>query len=385
MQFRYLKNATELSVAQSGPAFTRRTLLKSSAGLAVALSAPAVLTSCTSSAAEVVVLGWSSYVAPEIAAIMKKAGLSMKGVPAETDQDMFTKLKAGGTGSYDIVFANCGWSPTYYKAGLIEAFDVKEVPGWEQLYPIFREDATFPYIVEPNRLLLFPNMWDSLGLIWNSEFFQPSEPISWKALWDEKVRGKVIMKGGPEDFIALSGLSLGVPRDRIFSMIGPELQAAAEHLAKLKPFQIGPSDSSFEDAVRTGKAWIGQSSNLAASARINRIAGKPIAKAVIPTEGSLGWVDGPQLVKGAKNRKNAIKFMEIWNGAEIQTFLYDTYAFPLCNQAVTEKILARGGEGASNIIDRGANDPTSAKNLLFQGPPDNPAEWTKAYDQVVGG
>ncbi|WP_431324701.1 ABC transporter substrate-binding protein [Rhizobium sp. YTU87027] len=362
----------------------RRTFLRSSAAV-LATSAVGGLSACSRADDEVVVLGWSSYVAPEIASLMKKAGLSMRGIPAETDQDMFTKLKAGGAGSYDIVFANCGWSPTYFKAGLIEAFDIREVNGWEDIWPIFREDTTFPYVIEPNKVTLFPNMWDSLGLIWNVDQLSLSEPYSWNALWDERVpKGKVITKGGPEDFLAISGLSIGIPRERIYAMNGAELQAAAERLARLKPFQIGASDSSFEDAIRTGKAWVGQSSNLAASARINRVAQKQVSKCVVPKEGSLGWVDGPQLVRGAKNRKNALKFIEVWNSEAVQSYLYDTYSFPQCNKAATERTLVKGGDGATNLLDRGADDPSTAKHLLFQGPPDDPAAWTRAYDQVVG-
>lgn len=77
---------------------TRRAFLKGTAGLALATGPIGALSGCSSSENDVVVLGWSSYVAPEIAAFMKTAGLNMRGVPAETDQDMFTKLKAGEPG-----------------------------------------------------------------------------------------------------------------------------------------------------------------------------------------------------------------------------------------------------------------------------------------------
>jgi spermidine/putrescine-binding protein len=335
---------------------------------------------------DVVVLGWTSYITPEIVAIMKKAGVNVRGVPAATDQDMFTKVKAGGAGSYDIVFANCGFSPTYYKAGLIEALDIKEIPGWDQLWPVFREDTSFPYVVEPNKLMLFPNMWDTEGLIWNLEQFKPSEPFSWNALWDAKLpRGKVIMRDGPEDFLAISGLSLGVPRNEIYAMTGDKLQAAAQHLAKLKPFQIAPSDEVLMDALRTGKAFIGETSSLALAARLNRAAGKEVVKAVIPEEGSLGWIDGPMVVKGAKNRKGALKFIEVWNSPEIQTYLYATYGFPQCSKTATERTLAQGGDGAQQLLDRGADKPDAVQKLLFQGPPANPSEWTQAYVEVVGG
>lgn len=364
---------------------SRRSFVKGTAGAAFAL-AVASREQARADDNEVVVLGWTSYVTPEVIAIMAKNGLTVRGVPGATDQDMFTKVRAGGAGSYDIVFANCGWAPTYHKADLVEAFDVKEVAGWEQLWPVFREDATFPYVLEPNKLILFPNMWDTYGLIWNVEHFQPNEPISWAAIWDERIpKGKVIMRDGPEDFLAISGLSIGVPRADIYSMSGDKLQEAAQRLAALKPFQIAAGDEIFMDSLRTGKAWIGETSSIALAARLNRAAGKEVVKAVIPKEGSLGWVDGPMLVKGAKNRSGALKFMEIWNGEEMQNYLYTTYGFPQCNKAATERTLAKGGEGAQQLLDRNADTPNAATKLLFTGPPKNPGEWAQAYAEVVGG
>jgi spermidine/putrescine transport system substrate-binding protein len=387
--------ATDATPAAGVPprkSLSRRRFLGTSALAAAGLGAAGVLSACGGSGngsggTEVVVLGWSSYVDPKIVKMMSDAGLSVKGVPAETDQEMFTKLKAGGGANYDIVFANCGWSPTFYKAGLIEAFDITEVPSYTSLYPIFREDTSLPYILEPNKVTLYPNLWDSLALMWNTEVaFQPPEPYSWNAMWDSRIpKGKVILKGAPEDFLAISGLSLGVPKQKIYAMTGDELANAAKHLAALKPFQIGPSDDIFANAIRSEKAWIGQVSNLAAAAALNKTAGSEISKTVIPKEGSLGWIDGMQLVKGAKNRGNALKFMDIWSSAPIQDFLYDTYGFSPCNRESTERQIAKGGDAAANIYNHGADKPENARQLVFQGPPENPAEWTRAYDEIVGG
>lgn len=363
---------------------TRRGFVK---GTAAALGVSAVgSTSVLAQEMDVVVLGWTSYITPEIVAIMAKSGLNVRGVPASTDADMFTKVKAGGAGSYDIVFANCGWAPTYYKADLIEAFNVQDIPGWENIWPVFHENTDFPYVLEKNKVLLMPNMWDSFGLIWNQDLYQPAEPYSWNALWDEKVpKGKVIMRDGPDDFLAISGLALGVPRNEIYAMTGDKLMEAAKHLAELKPFQTAAGDEIFMDALQTGKAWTGETSSLALAARLNRKAGKDLTKAVIPVEGSLGWVDGPMLVKGAPNKAAALKFIELWNGEEIQDYLYATYGFPQCNKAATERVMAAGGDGAQQLLDRGAETPDAASQLLFVGPPDNPSEWAQAYAEVVGG
>lgn len=375
--------------------FSRRRFLGASLAAVGGLAGSQLLAACGSGAGsgsgsagsdEVVALGWSSYVDSNIAAIMAKAGVNMKGVPAETDQEMFTKIKAGGGSSYDIVFCNCGWSPTYYKSGLVEAFDAKSVPGWEKIWPIFLETASLPYIVEPYKVTMFPNTFDSYGLIWNTETpFQPTEPYSWMTLWDDAVpKGKRVLKGGPEDFLAMSGLSLGVPKEEIFAMTGDTLQKAAQHLADLKPFQISPSDEIFEDALVSEKAWIGMCTQLAAGPRLNAHEGKELAKAVIPKEGSIGWIDGPQIVANAKNRAGALKFIEVWNSKEVQDYLWTTYGFSPCNSDMTKQILDGGGEGAQNLKNLGGDKPENATQLVFQGPPDNPEEWTKAYDQIVG-
>lgn len=362
---------------------SRRSFLKY--GAAAAAGIGALKGKSAYAANEVTVLAWTVYVTPEISAIMKKHGVNMRGVPAATDQDMFTKIKAGGAGSYDIVFANCGWSPTYYKAGLVEAFDIKEVPGWDEIWPVFREDTSFPYVLEPNKVILFPYSWDTMGLIWNVDLAKLEDPQSWSNLWDPRFAGKVIFRDGPEEYLAISALSLGMPRDEIYSMTGETLLKAARHLAELKPFQIAPSDALLMNALRSGKAWIGEASNLALSGQLNRESGKQVAKSVIPSEGSIGWIDGPMIVKGTQNREAALKFIEIWNGPEMQEHLFEKQGYPLCNRVANEKVLAKGGDAAQQILDRKADTPDVVKQIAFMRPPENPAEWAQAYAEVVGG
>lgn len=373
--------------------FSRRRFLSAALAVSGGLVGSQLLSACggtsgasSSGSNEVVALGWSSYVDANIVKIMAAAGLKMVPVPAETDQEMFTKVKAGGGSAYDIVFANCGWSPSYYKAGLVEAFDARSINGYKDIWPVFLEDKSLPYVVDSYKVTMFPNTFDSYGLIWNTEAaYQPSEPYSWQALWNPNVpKGKIQMKGGPEDFLAMAGLSIGVPKDKVYAMTGDTLQHAAQQLAALKPFQIAASDDIFESALVSGKSTIGMCTQLAAAPRLNAHEGKELAKAVIPQEGTIGWIDGPQIVTNAKNHANALKFVEVWTGKEVQQYLWDTYGYSPCNSSMTKSILAAGGTGAQNLKNLGGDTPDNATKLVFQGPPDNPEEWTKAYDQIVG-
>jgi spermidine/putrescine transport system substrate-binding protein len=369
---------------------TRRLFIGRSAGTALTVGGlGSFIAACGggSSKGEVVVMAWENYVDPEIQSRFNKAtGIKMRGVAAESDQDMFTKLKAGGGKQYDVVFANCGFSPLYYKNGLTEALDLSEVSSAKNLWPVFKENTTFPYVVEPNKVMLYPSMWASFGIVWNTDKAQVAAPYSWKALWDAP-KGKVIMQGAGDDFLSLAGLALGVPREKIYSMTGPTLQKAADYLAKLKPFQISKSsDQVTADAIRTGKAYVGQATSLGLAYRINQKAGKELAKIELPEEGALGWVDGPQLVKGAKNRANAIKFIEFLTGdPAMQDWLWKANRFGMASKTTSEQIMGGASADASVYKSLGGGQPQLSEKLVFQGPPDKPQEWTAAYDQVVAG
>jgi spermidine/putrescine transport system substrate-binding protein len=375
------------------PGHTRRIFIGRSAGVALGVGGlGSFLAACGGSSknGEVVVMAWENYVAPEIQSRFRKAtGITMRGVSAESDQDMFTKLKAGGGQQYDIVFANCGFSPVYYKNGLIEALDLGEVSSSKDLWPSFKENTAFPYVVAKNKTMLYPSMWASFGLVWNTQHFTPSQPYSWNDLWDPKLpKGKVIMQGAGDDFLSIAGLAMGVPRDKIYSMTGSTLQGAADKLAQIKPFQISKSsDQVTADAIRTGKAYAGQATSLGLAYRVNQKGGKEIAKIELPKEGALGWVDGPQLVKKAKNRANAIKFIEFLTGDPgMQEWLWEQNRFGMASKVTSEHILGGGAKTQASVYKAlGGDRPQISEQLVFQGPPDNPKEWTAAYDKVLAG
>jgi spermidine/putrescine transport system substrate-binding protein len=395
MQVTTAADATSAGTESDKPraGITRRSFVGRSAGVAMSIGGlGSFLAACGGSSknGEVVVMAWENYVAPEIQTRFRKAtGITMRGISAESDQDMFTKLKAGGGTQYDVVFANCGFSPVYNKNGLIEVLDLAEVSSSKNLWPVFKENSKFPYVVAKDKTMLYPSMWASFGLVWNTAKYTPAAPYSWNDLWDPKLpKGKVIMQGAGDDFISIAGLANGVPRDQIYSMTGATLQSAADKLAQIKPFQISKSsDQVTADAIRTGKAYAGQATSLGLAYRINQKAGNELAKIQLPKEGALGWVDGPQLVKGAKNRANAIKFIEFLTGDPgMQQWLWEQNRFGMASKATSEHILAGGAATQAPVYTAlGGGQPQLSEQLVFQGPPDNPQEWTAAYDKVLAG
>lgn len=375
----------------STPRISRRAFVGRSAGAALAMGGVSGLLASRRAASAtgsgtVVVMAWENYVHAEIQKRFHEAtGITVRGVPADSDQDMFTKLKAGGVDQYDIVFANAGFCPFYHDADLIEPLDLTQIPAAKNLWPIFKTDTSFPYVLAPNQTLLYPSMWASFGICWNVDRFQVPLPYSWKSLWDAP-KGKVILQGAGDDFISLAGLALGVPRSEIYAMTGPTLKKAADYLRQLKPFQISASsDLVTADAIRTGKAVVGQATSLGLAYRINEKAGKQVADIKLPSEGALGWVDGPQLVKSAKNRENALKFIDFLMGdPSMQDWLWDYNVFGMASQTTSERIAQSGAKLNAPIYEAlGGTKPELAKNMVFQGPSRNPKEWAAAYDAVL--
>jgi spermidine/putrescine transport system substrate-binding protein len=375
----------------STPGISRRAFVGRSAGVALAISGLSDFLASSKAASQtgsgtVVVMAWENYVHPEIQKRFQAAtGITLRGVPADSDQDMFTKLKAGGGDQYDIVFANAGFCPFYHDAGLIEPLDLNQISAAKNLWPIFRTNTDFPYVLAPNQTLLYPSMWASFGIVWNVDQFDVPPPYSWKSLWDAP-KGKVILQGAGDDFISLAGLALGVPRSEIYSMTGPTLKKAADYLRQLKPFQISnSSDLVTADAIRTGKAVVGQATSLGLAYRINEKAGKHVADIKLPKEGALGWVDGPQLVKGAKNRENALKFIDFLMGdPAMQDWLWDYNVFGMASQTTSERIMHAGAKLNAPVYEAlGGDNPEIATNMVFQGPSRHPKEWAAAYDEVL--
>jgi spermidine/putrescine transport system substrate-binding protein len=374
---------------RSATGISRRAFVGRSAGAALAVGGLSTFLAPRLARAQsdtVVVMAWENYVDPEIQKRFHDAtGITVRGIAADSDQDMFTKLTAGGGDQYDIVFANAGFCPLYHKAGLTEPLDLAEIPASKDLWPIFKTNTDFPYILAPNKTLLYPSMWASFGICWNTEKFQVPEPYSWKSLWDAP-KGKVILQGAGDDFISLAGLALGVPRNEIYAMTGPTLKKAADYLRELKPFQISASsDIVTADAIRTGKAVVGQATSLGLAYRINEKAGKHVAEIKLPKEGALGWVDGPQLVKNAKNRDNAIKFIDFLMGnPSMQDWLWKSNVFGMASQTTSERIMKAGAALNAPVYESlGGNKPELATTMVFQGPSDHPQEWAAAYDAVL--
>jgi spermidine/putrescine transport system substrate-binding protein len=375
--------------------FPRRTFIGRSFGVALTIGAGGgLLAACGGgeggSQGQVTVLGFESYIDPKLVALWKKSfpDIEFRGVPAADDNELFTKLKAGGADAYDVVFCDFGYCPLFRKAGLVEELDLSSFPAADDLYPQFREDVkAFPtYLLAPDKAVGFPCQWGPTAMTFNTTVdFVPTAPYRWSEMWDPSIPDNQVGFEGlpPDGFIATAALAKGYPVSKVYSLSGHELDDVVAYFRKLKPFRTFDADPITRNAIRTSDVWIALCPTPAFASIINRDAGKDVSKSVIPEEGSIGYVDGPMLVKGAPNRKNALTYINWFAGnKDVRDYIFTNYSNSPCSKAAVDRFLAQGGRTAELVKILNADDPDVAAHTVLGRPPDDAKAYAAAWDRI---
>lgn len=335
---------------------------------------------------EVVLITWAD---PQKAkrlgdAFKAKTGITMKMVPGDGDVDFFNKIKSGGGDQYDVVISNVGYAQTYEKNGMIETLDLGHFPSTKELYPAFRNDMRFSYLKGPDKSLVFPNEWGVYAMTYSKAAYKSAAPTSWDALW-KAPHGKVVLDGSLVVNLGMTLRAMGMPWDQVLAAQGADLDKAVDRLRQLKPFLTSGSGQASIDAFRTEAAVIGQIFGLGFYKTVNDKIGQEVTGSVVPSEGAIGALDGQMLIKGARNRDNALELIDFIGGQKGQEILWDLYLQPCANKAATEAIIGRGGSDATVMKVQEGDDPVVCAGLLQVRQPDHPEAWNQAWDRVLAG
>jgi spermidine/putrescine transport system substrate-binding protein len=382
------------SPLEPGQGLTRRHFIGKSGGAILAVGGIGSFVAASNAygsrdSNQVVVLTWGDPATATLlqAEFKKQTGINLVFVPGVNSADFFNKVVTGGSGQYDVVTSNVGYVPLYVQRKLIEPLDLRRFSNAAELHPSFRTDRRWKkwYLIKPADLVwAMPRLWGTYSMTYRVDFVQPTYPISWREMWNVP-KGKAMTNVTPNQMIAYAGRLNGVPWNKVMSMQGADLEAAVQRLRKLKPFSLLTSEADQITSFVAGESWIGQVFGLGFAARVNAQAGSHICKSVIPLEGAFGSLSGSMLLKGARNRANALRYINFSAGRKSQLIYWQQYHSPLVNRVATKMILAKGGPDAKNMLDQRANDFKLAAGLIQQQTPADQTAWTHAWDEVLAG
>jgi spermidine/putrescine transport system substrate-binding protein len=282
---------------------SRRVLMKGAAALG-AIVATASTSREASAAGAVSMFGWQDYDAGlRVGDFLQREGIEVSFTPIGNNDEIISRLSAGGAGQIDIVTPYMGYIPFMVAAELLEPIDESLVPNLANVPEVFRNDSNV--IVNGTRYSV-PFTWGSGPMAYDPAVIKTA-PESWMDIFKPEYKGKVGMMDDPIGNQMLAAI-LATDAEVPTMLTADQLDQATEFLIKLK-----------KDAVRQMAVSWGELANALARSEVvitfsggeflkkfAADAGKQI-EFTYPKEGTFAWLDSYCIAKGAPNIEAAHK------------------------------------------------------------------------------
>jgi spermidine/putrescine transport system substrate-binding protein len=276
---------------------SRRDLMKGAAALG-AIAATRSASRNAAAAGAVSMFGWQDYDAGlRVGDFLQREGIEVSFTPIGNNDEIISRLSAGGAGQVDIVTPYMGYIPFMVAAELLEPIDESLVPNLANVPEVFRNDSNV--IVNGTRYAV-PFTWGSGPMAYDPAVIATA-PESWMDIFKPEYKGKVGMMDDPIGNQMLAAI-LATDAEVPTMLTADQLDQATEFLIKLK-----------KDAVRQLAVSWGELANALARSEVvitfsggeflkkfAADAGKQI-EFTYPKEGTFAWLDSYCIAKGAPN------------------------------------------------------------------------------------
>ena len=276
---------------------SRRGLMKGAAALG-ALAATGISNRSASAAGAVSIFGWQDYDAGlRVGDFLQREGIEVSFTPIGNNDEIISRLSAGGAGQIDIVTPYMGYIPFMVAADLLEPIDESKVPNLANVPDVFRNDSN---VIVNGKRYSVPFTWGSGPMAYDPAVIK-SAPESWMDIFKPEYKGKVGMMDDPignQMLAAILSTDAKVP-----TLLTPEqLDQATEFLIKLKKDQVrqlAVSWGELANALARSEVVITFSGGEFLK-KFAADAGKQI-EFTYPKEGTFAWLDSYCIAKGAPN------------------------------------------------------------------------------------
>ncbi|MFC4550275.1 MULTISPECIES: polyamine ABC transporter substrate-binding protein [Halorussus] len=230
-----------------------------------------------------------------------------------SNEEMFNKLKAGGTAQYDLIFPSDYMINVLVKQGMIQKLDKKKIPNYGNLSKKFTDT---PYDPDPGTYSA-PYQWGTSGIGYNKEMLGGDVSInSWDAMWNQQWKGQMTMLNDMRETIGAALKRLGYSLN---TKDEAKIEEAKEMLVKQKSLLKTYDSSNFTTNLINKQAspvhgWSG--GVFQAYWETHKNGSSPIGYTV-PKEGGVIWVDNGAITKKAKHPNAAHAFINYYLNAKI--------------------------------------------------------------------
>jgi spermidine/putrescine-binding protein len=195
--------------------------------------------------------GEPGWVEPFVA----ETGAKINITNATSVDEIFSKLVADGGRGYDLVTLDTSQFPRYYQQKLIVPINLNNVPNYrKETLPEFRDVKVTMF---DGKQYGIPYAWGTIPMFYVQSAI-PKAPDSWRVLWDQKYKGKIIVLDEPQNSMALMAMIIGGVKI-IWSFKEPDIDRIKEGFKSLAP-QIRTLTAGATDMINliaSGEAVVG--------------------------------------------------------------------------------------------------------------------------------
>lgn len=237
-----------------------------------------------------------------------------------SNEEMYAKLKAGGTG-YDIVFPSGDYVSILIKEGMAEKINRALIPNLQYINPGILEKTTY----DPRMEYSVPYYFGAAGIAVNTEKV-PNFEKNWSIFSRKDLKGKMTML---DDMREVLGDALAFLGYSVNTTNPDEIAKAKELINKeWKPNLLKFDAEAFAKAFAAGEIWVAQGYAENIFAELPETQWSKVVF-FIPTQGGPAYIDSMVIPKGSKNFELAHKFINFIHRPEIYAEFCDTFGFPI--------------------------------------------------------
>ena len=324
-------------------------------------------------------MSWSVYQLPEVMkGFNEKHGISVNPIDFEDDSEGYLKIKTSGGKQIDVGQANGFWPVQYHKAGLIEGINFDALASGKTLAPAMKNLKMWK--LPDGKMLQFPNQWSVEPIVYRKGVVPAFD--TWQVLWDKKYKGRIIQMDRPSEYMPALALWMGFKDP--FNLTDAQLQQLKSRLMEQRPLikAFTSASSDFVKAMASDEGDLGFCPSPGIAYRIKEAGGADFGY-VVPKQGTVGWVDGNMLVKGASHREAALLWIDYFGAPETQAALAIKTKYPVSSD-VAVKLLEQKGQSAL-VEAAGMKDWGAVEKMTMLRPPSNIEKWTQIWNEYKAG
>ena len=283
---------------------------------------------------QVVWVGWQGYDEPlKLGSFLADNGISLATTYINTNEEIITRLQAGGAGQTDLITIYFGHIPILVAADLLEPIDESKLPGIKDVFPEF---LNVDPIRRDGKLYAMPFTWGTLSMIYDPA--AAPKPTSWKDCLKEEYKGKVSLVDDATGLLATwAPIVTGTKTPTRITM--DELKKTIDFLIEIKKNHARTLASSYGEATDMFARGEVVTSAIGWDAMVGFAAAKQKAlDFAIPEEGVMVFMDTVAIPKGAPHLDLAYKMMEQCISPEGQKHIADTLTQAVIRKAAVPMV-----------------------------------------------